>query len=113
MSKERFVNEAILVKHLPIFFGGSKTEEELDKMIDFIEETLILEKAKEISLRRTNEDAIEYPAQVAEETLQALYDMTGLRPVNYGFGYVDRYDPSSITAPVFFERLVERILNPI
>jgi len=50
--KERFVNEAVLVRSLPVFLCGIKTEEQLEKIIDLIEESLILEKAKEIEARR-------------------------------------------------------------
>jgi hypothetical protein len=51
--KERFVNEALLVRYLPVFIcGPNKTEEQLDRLIDLIEENLILEKAKEIEAKR-------------------------------------------------------------
>jgi len=58
MSK-RFINEKILVRNLPAFphfpedcITHEQKEAHLDKIVDFIEETLILEKAEEIKRKR-------------------------------------------------------------
>jgi len=63
MSEKRFVNEKIILQSLPVFPHfpeGCNTEEEkkkhLDRIIDWTEERLILEKAEEIMAKR-NEDA--------------------------------------------------------
>lgn len=47
----RFVNEAILVTHLPPF-PHVRAKEQIERLIDFIEEEVILEKAEEIKKKR-------------------------------------------------------------
>lgn len=48
--KERFVNEKLLVQNLPISLCGinDKTDEKLERIIDSVEERMILKKAQEI-----------------------------------------------------------------
>jgi len=57
MSKERFVTDTFLLPKLPAFLCGSSiSSEKLDKLIDRIEEEVILKKAKEIEAKRKKED---------------------------------------------------------
>lgn len=51
MSNQRFVNWEVLKNHLPVFID-IKLEEKLDRLIDLIEEDLILKKASEIQQKR-------------------------------------------------------------
>lgn len=53
----RFVRDEILLPKLPVFLksGSSLTEDQLDKLVDLIEEELILKKAEEIKEKRANE----------------------------------------------------------
>jgi len=59
MGKERFVDEKTLIQHLPIFLCGMKdrSDAKLEKMIDMIEEEVILERATEIKISKMKEDA--------------------------------------------------------
>lgn len=56
MNKKTFVNWEILKDKLPAFIHGNQTDESLNKLIDFIEEDLILKKAEEIKVKRSNKD---------------------------------------------------------
>lgn len=55
MAKERFVNEKILSQHLPVPFGCKKElledPEKFERLLDAIEENLILKKAEEIKAK--------------------------------------------------------------
>lgn len=53
IPKERFVAWDVLKEHLPALLNGleSVTEERLDRLVEFIEEELILRKAAQIRLK--------------------------------------------------------------
>lgn len=62
-KKERFINEEVLVRALPAFphfpeecITPIQKEVHLEKIIDLIEETLILKKAEEIKKQRNNDE---------------------------------------------------------
>lgn len=42
-----------------------------------------------------------------EEVYEELYELVGVRPVNYGFGFIEKGNPSTITFP----EAMEAILN--
>ena len=53
MSKITFVNWEILKNHIPVFINPPiTTEEQADKLIELIEDGLILKKAEEIKKKR-------------------------------------------------------------
>lgn len=52
MSKQRFINDYYLLPKLPVFCLEALDEEALDKLVDLIEEELILKKAEEIKEKR-------------------------------------------------------------
>lgn len=54
--KKRFVDWEVLNPKLPIFLNKNLSSEQLDRLVDMIEEELILEKAKEIKEKRSKKD---------------------------------------------------------
>jgi hypothetical protein len=55
MSNPRFVSEHYLLPKLPAFIKTEVNNAQLDRLVDLIEEELILKKAEEIKERRKNE----------------------------------------------------------
>lgn len=54
--KKRFVDWDYLQDKLPVFLNGTLTEDKLDRLVDLIEEELILKKAEEIKEKRSKKD---------------------------------------------------------
>lgn len=72
-NNERFVNAKLLLQSLPAFVNfpeecdtQEKKELHLEKIINFMEETLILEKAEEIKRKRNMKSSFDELVEVAE-----------------------------------------------
>lgn len=65
--KKRFVSDEVLIPNLPVFLPAGQTEESLERVIDIVEEHLILEKAKEIEEKRQLKIKIKTDSSLKED----------------------------------------------